>query len=96
MPSGHRQVSTRDDDSDEDRRLNGNEDTSCWTKCCMFFGIACCVDEDAYSHKKLAEVIQDDQRTCTDVPCLLVLIAVFISQLVLISYASDKGADTVN
>jgi len=50
------------------------------------------MDENAFKHKKLAEVVQDSDRQCTDIPCCLGLLAVFVSQFALIAYAASNGA----
>lgn len=50
------------------------------------------MDENAFKHKTLAEVVQNKDRQCTDIPCCLGLLAVFISQFVLIWYAASNGA----
>eukprot|EP01083_Nonionella_stella_P053656 141843_1 len=56
-------------------------------------GVCCFMDEDAFKHKPLAEVVQNSDRQCTDVPCCLGLLAAFISQFVLIGYAMGQGAN---
>jgi amino acid transporter len=86
-------ISQRDSEDENDPNLSENRDISGWAKFCNCFGLACCYSEDTYTHKPIAEVVQDDQRVCTDVPCLLALLAIFISQFVLIIYADAKGAD---
>ena len=70
-----------------------NDDGSCFRTCSDYTGIGCCISEDDYKKRRLAEVVQNEDRHCTDLPCLLLLIVVFIIQIVLIAYADDNGAD---
>eukprot|EP01083_Nonionella_stella_P214829 773737_1 len=55
-------------------------------------GICCFMNEDAFKHKPLAEVVQNNDRQCTDIPCCIGLLAVFVSQFILIGYAMGEGA----
>ena len=56
-------------------------------------GIGCCIPEGDFKKIQLSEVVQNDERNCTDVPCLLAMIIAIVVQIYLISYAADKGAD---
>ena len=56
-------------------------------------GVGCCISEDDFKKRQLSEVVQNKERNCTDVPCLLAMIVVFGLQIYLISYAADNGAD---
>eukprot|EP01083_Nonionella_stella_P009003 26098_1 len=64
--------------------------------CCDKFatttGLCCFMNVDEYKHNPLIEVVQNDDRRCTDVPCCLILLACVISELVLIFYAAEQGA----
>ena len=66
---------------------------SCCEKFCDMVGVGCCIDEDEFKKRPLAEITQNDNRHCTDVPCLLAMIIVFIFEFYLIIYASGEGAD---
>ncbi|ETO10074.1 hypothetical protein RFI_27302, partial [Reticulomyxa filosa] len=66
---------------------------SWWEICCTWAGLGCCIPEDKWEKRPIAEVTQNKDRNCTDVPCLLILLGVLISQMVLIIYASSNGAN---
>lgn len=66
---------------------------SCWERCCDRIGIGCCIDEDEFKRGPLAEVVQNDHRHCTDLPCLIAFVAVLVFEFYLIIYASGNGAD---
>ena len=66
--------------------------TGCCEKNANRIGICCFMDENAFKHKPLAEVVQNKDRQCTDMICLVGLILVFISQFILIGVAIDNGA----
>ena len=65
--------------------------------CCEKFwdtmGVGCCIDEDSFKKAPLAEVTQNKDRHCTDVPCIFVLLLVILAQVYLVIHAERKGAD---
>ena len=56
-------------------------------------GVGCCIGENSFKKESLAEVTQNEDRRCTDLPCLLVLILVILSEIYLVFHASNNGAD---
>ena len=66
---------------------------TCCEKLCDAIGIGCCIDEDNFKKAPLAEVTQNKDRHCTDVPCLFILLFAIVSQVYLVIYAGKEGAD---
>lgn len=69
------------------------EDVGCCYAMASRTGLCCFIDEDEYRKQPLAEVIQNDRRVCTDLPCFLILIGFFVSEIILISYTTSSGGD---
>ena len=65
--------------------------------CCKQFGtssgLCCFISENDYKHAPLAEVVQNDRRRCTDLPCCLILLFTLVAEIYLIVYASTEGAE---
>ena len=65
--------------------------------CCDTFatatGLCCFMSEDSYKHNPLTEVVQNDGRTCTDLPCCFILLFAIIAEIALAIYAATNGAE---
>eukprot|EP01084_Bolivina_argentea_P016662 31152_1 len=70
-----------------------DNDEGCCSKFATSSGLCCFMSENEYKHNPLAEVVQNDKRRCTDLACLFVLTFALISELILIWYAADHGAE---
>eukprot|EP01083_Nonionella_stella_P233767 823316_1 len=68
------------------------DEQGCCDKFATSSGLCCFMSSEEYKHNPLAEVVQNDQRRCTDLPCCIILILSLISELVLILHASQHGA----
>ena len=77
----------------ETRNNSDDNEVTCCRICSDWSGIGCCISEDDFKKQPLAEVVQNDKRHCTDLPCLLLMIVVFAIQIILIIYAAEEGAD---
>eukprot|EP00485_Elphidium_margaritaceum_P013143 CAMPEP_0202693860 /NCGR_PEP_ID=MMETSP1385-20130828/7876_1 /ASSEMBLY_ACC=CAM_ASM_000861 /TAXON_ID=933848 /ORGANISM="Elphidium margaritaceum" /LENGTH=668 /DNA_ID=CAMNT_0049349607 /DNA_START=44 /DNA_END=2050 /DNA_ORIENTATION=+ len=74
---------------------DGNDEDyepGCCSKFAGYTGLCCFMNENEYKHQPLAEVVQNDKRQCTDLPCCFALLACIISEIVLLVYAATKGA----
>ena len=71
---------------------NEKED-GCCTKFATTSGLCCFMNPNDYKHKPLAEVVQNDRRRCTDLPCCLILLFGIISEIYLIIYSTNNGAE---
>ena len=69
-----------------------NYEEGCCSKFATTTGLCCFMSANEYKHNPLAEVVQNDKRRCTDLPCCIILILCLISELVLIIYADVNGA----
>jgi len=65
----------------------------CCDKCANRTGICCCMTANEFKSTDLAEIVQNNDRQCTDMPCLLVLIFVIITQIFLIFYPTTQGSN---
>ena len=67
------------------------------TTCCNVFsdstGLGCCMDMDAYKQVDLAEIVPNENRHCTDVPCCLVFIAAILMEIIIAITSYQSGAN---
>ena len=66
---------------------------TCCDKCANATGICCCMNAEEYKRIKLAEVVQNDSRSCTDIPCCCLLIACIVIEIIIIISCSKSGAN---
>mmetsp|Transcript_6580 Transcript_6580/g.10782 ORF Transcript_6580/g.10782 Transcript_6580/m.10782 type:complete len:657 (+) Transcript_6580:98-2068(+) len=79
--------------ADAEKPLTTEEyEEGCCAKFATTTGLCCFMSENEYKHNPLTEVVQNDHRRCTDLPCCIILALCLISELVLIIYADSKGA----
>eukprot|EP01084_Bolivina_argentea_P135149 238207_1 len=70
-----------------------SQEDGCCTKFATTTGLCCFMSENSYKHQPLTEVVQNDKRRCTDLPCCCILLLALISEIFLISYSTQNGAD---
>eukprot|EP01084_Bolivina_argentea_P155201 270470_1 len=66
---------------------------TCCDKCANYTGCGCCINAEEYEEVGLAEVVQNDQRQCTDVPCCCLLVACIVIEILIIITCSKSGAN---
>eukprot|EP01084_Bolivina_argentea_P154687 269614_1 len=69
---------------------------TCCDKWASLLGCGCCMNASEYKKVELAQVVENDQRKCTDIPCCLLLFTCIIVEILIVIECSRSGTNPLS